>query len=108
MTYKDRTESGKKLTERIACPLCHWWRTVKFGIDQRTGEPREVRFDKVDVENAPMWRLERLSGAGRASRNAKIELVDSKKLEALPAEMKEQIKRQCRKILEILEGGKNE
>ena len=74
-------------------------------LDQRTGEPREVRFDKVNVKTAPLWRVERLSGAGRASRNAKIELVDSKKLGELPPEMKEQIKTQCQKILEILEEG---
>jgi hypothetical protein len=102
MTYKDKTESGEKLTERVACPLCGWWRTLNFGIDQHTGEPREVRFDKVDVETAPLWRMERLSGAGRASRNAKIGVVDSRKLGELPSEFKEQIRRQCRKILEIL------
>jgi len=102
MTYKDKTESSVKYTERVACPLCGWWRTLNWGINQRTGEPREVRFDKVDVEVAPMMRVEILSGAGRASRNAKIELVDSKKLEELPQELKEQIRHQCQKILEIL------
>ena len=105
MTYKDKTESGENHTERVACPLCGWWRTLNFGIDQRTGEPREVRFDKVDVETAVLWRVERLSGAGRASRNAKIDLVDSRKLGELPAEMREQIKTQCRKILEVLNEG---
>lgn len=103
MTYKDKTESGEKQTERVACPLCGWWRTLNFGIDQRTGEPREVRFDKVNVETAALWRVERLSGAGRASRNAKIDLVDSRKLGELPAELKEQIRQQCHKILAILE-----
>jgi len=93
-------------TERIACPLCGWWRTITpgYGIDQRTGEPREVRFDKVDVEHAPMWRLERLSGAGKGSHNAKIELIDSKRLIELPEELKEQIKAQCHRILALLEG----
>lgn len=90
-------------TERIACPMCGWWRTVKFGVDQRTGEPREVRFDKVDVTTAPMWRLEKLRGAGRGSKDAKIELLDSKTLGDLPEEMKEQIRQQCHKILEVLE-----
>ena len=90
-------------TERFACPLCGWWRTAKWGIDQRIGETREMRFDKVDVAVAPMWRLERLTGAGRGSKDAKIELLDSKKLEELPAEIKDQVRTQCRKILEILE-----
>lgn len=101
-SYKDKTQPGKQ-TERVCCALCGWWRTLNWGIDQRTGEPREVRFDKVDVETAPLWRVERLSGAGRASRNAKIELIDSRKLGELPPELKEQIRRQCQKILEILE-----
>lgn len=95
------------MTERLACPLCGWIRTIPFGIDQRTGKPREVRFDKVDVENAPMWRREVLSGAGRGSKDAKIELTDSKTLAELPAEIKSQIKTQCRRILEIL-GGEDE
>jgi len=90
-------------TERVCCPVCGWWRTKKWGVDSRTGEPREVRFDKVDVAVAPMWRLERLSGAGRGSREAKIEMLDSKKLGDLPADLKEQIRQQCHKILEVLE-----
>ena len=90
-------------TERFACPMCGWWRTAKWGIDQRTGEAREMRFDKVDVAVAPMWRLEKLTGAGRGSKNARIELLDSKKLGELPAEIKDQVRTQCRKILEILE-----
>ena len=103
MTYKDKTESGAKNTERLACPLCGWWRTLNFGISRRTGEPREVRFDKVDLETAPMWRLEHLAGAGRGSKDAKIELVDSRKLGELSTEIKAQIRQQCLKILEILE-----
>ena len=91
-------------TERIACPMCGWWRTVAFGVSQRTGKPREIRFDKVDVENNPLWRLERLTGAGRGSRDAKIELLETKKLEELPEDIKEQIRSQCHRILEILEG----
>lgn len=102
MTYKDKTGPGAKYTERLACPLCGWWRTVNFGISQRTGEPREVRFDKVDLETAPMWRLEHLVGAGRGSKDAKIELVDSRKLGGLSPELKSQIRQQCLKILEIL------
>ena len=104
MSYKDSTGPREpKLVERIACPLCGWWRTVNFGVSQRTGEPREVRFDKVDLEAAPMWRLEHLVGAGRASKDAKIEMVDSHTLAQLPDDIKQQIVRQCKKILSILE-----
>lgn len=92
-------------TERYCCPMCGWWRTSPYGVNPQTGEIREVRFDKVNLDVAPMWRLERLSGAGRGSRDAKIELINSKKLEDLPEELKEQIKRQCHKILEKLEEG---
>lgn len=101
-SYKDRAAPGGNLSERIACPMCGWIRTLKYGKDEQTGEPREVRFDKMDVENAPILRLERLIGRGRASKEAVIELVDSKKLSELPDEYKEQIKIQCNRILENL------
>ena len=106
MSYKNG-EPGANPVERICCPLCGWIRTVKARVYQRTtpyyeaGEPRKVHFD-VDVEHAPIWRLDWLSGKGQGSREAKIELVDSKTLAELPAELKEQIIRQCHKILEIL------
>jgi len=102
MSYKDTERERRNPVERLACPMCGWIRTVSYGISQRTGEPREVRFDKVDVESAPLWRLDKFSGKGRGSREATIELVDSKTLAELPAELKEQIRRQCLKILEAL------
>lgn len=89
-------------TSRICCPMCGWWRTVQYGIDQRTGKPREIRYDKVDPASAPMYRLERMTGAGRGSKDAKIELLESKGLKDLPADMREQIAAQCRNILEAL------
>ena len=90
-------------TERYACPMCGWWRTAKWGTDQKTGQPRELRFDKVEVEVAPMWRLEQLHGAGRGSPNASIELLGIKKLKELPQEYKDQIITQCKRILKELE-----
>ena len=89
-------------TERICCPMCGWWRTSPYGENKQTGEIREVRFDKVDVKNAPIWKLSRLRGAGRGSKNATIEFIDSKTLAELPEEMKEQIRRQCHRILDVL------
>jgi len=56
----------------------------------------------MDVENTPILRIERLTGRGQASKQAVIELVDSKKLSELPDEYKEQIKIQCKRILENL------
>ncbi len=102
-SYKDADRERHNPVERLACPMCGWIRTVIFGISRRTGEPREVRFDKMDVEHASIWRLDRLSGKGRGSKEATIELVDSKTLAQLPGELKEQISRQCHKILDILE-----
>ena len=90
-------------SERYCCPMCGWWRTAKWGIDQKTGEPREVRFDKVDPAVAPMWRRERFTGAGRASKNARIETIETKALIALPDDMKAQIREQCQRILDVLE-----
>jgi len=101
-SYKDRTTPRGNLVERIACPMCGWLRPLNYGVSEITGEPREVRFDKMDVENAPILRVERLSGRGRASKQAVIELVSSKKLSELPEEYKEQIKIQCHRILNIL------
>jgi len=102
MSYKDTDRERRNPVERLACPMCGWVRTVNFGISQRTGEAREVRFDKVDVERAPIWRLDRLSGKGQGSKEATIELVDSKTLAELDEDLKEQIRRQCHKILEAL------
>lgn len=78
---------------------------MSYGLDSKTGKPREIRFDKVDPSSAPMWRLERLSGAGRASKEAKIELIDSKGLKDLPEQLRAQIAEQCHRILEVLEKG---
>jgi len=89
-------------SERIQCPMCGWIRTAKYGIG-KNGLPREVRFDKVDPSQVLVRRREKLSGAGRKSHNARIELVDAKKLWELDEESKEQIRNQARKILELLE-----
>lgn len=106
-TYKTRTGEGKPV-ERIRCPLCGWIRTTQAAQPYRrttpyyqAGEPKRIRFD-IDVENVPMWRLERLAGKGRGSKEATIELLDSKLLGELPGELKEQIKKQCQRILALL------
>jgi hypothetical protein len=90
-------------TERIACPLCGWWRTLPYGVIKQTGEIREVRFDKVDPATANLYYKSHMAGAGRGSKEAKIELTDGRRLEELPEEIKEQIIRQCHRILEVLE-----
>ena len=90
-------------TESICCCLCGWWRSVHYGVD-REGNPREVRFDKVDPATAPMWRKQRLRGAGHASHDATIQLIDSKGLAELPEPIKAQIRGQCHRILDVLEG----
>jgi len=100
-SYKD-TIKGDKLVERLQCPMCGWIRPVKWGISKRTGEARVVRFDKMDLINARLWRLEKLTSAGRGSKKATIELVDSKTLIELPADIKMQIISQCQAILKIL------
>lgn len=102
MSYKDTERERPNPVERLACPLCGWGRTLNYGVSKRTGEVREVRFDKIDVEHAPIWRLDWMSGKGRGSKEATIELVDSKTLAELPDDLKDQIKRQCYRILEVL------
>ncbi len=101
-SYKDVRPAGERLSERLACPLCGWIRPVSYGVSKRTGEVREVRFDKIKLDTAPLWRLERLTGMGRGSKEASIELINSKTLIELPDEIKSQIKNQCQKILKIL------
>lgn len=101
-SYKDRGPKGTGLVERLQCPICGWIRPVKYGISKRTGEVRTVRFDKMDLIHAPLWRLEKLTPAGRASPKATIELVDSKTLIHLDSDIKLQIISQCQAILKIL------
>ena len=100
-SYKGAS-SGEGLSDRMACVMCGWWRTVSYGVSQKTGLPREVRFDKVDPSTATVWRRERLRGAGRGQHGASIEVVQSKTLRELDPDIKEQIRSQCKKILEIL------
>ena len=103
MSYKDTERERRNPVERIACPMCGWIRPLNYyGESERTGEPRQVRFDKMDVATAPIWRLERFSGKGRGSKQASIELVDSKTLAQLPEELKAQIRNQCQKISRLL------
>jgi len=49
-----------------------------------------------------MWRKQRLRGAGHASHDATIELIDSKGLAELPEPIKAQIRGQCHRILDVL------
>lgn len=104
-SYKDAVAAPKLggfTVERLQCPMCGWIRPVNYGVSERTGKPREVRFDKMNLETAAIWRLERLEPRGRGSKDAKIELIDSKTLAELPEDIKRQIKIQCQKILEII------
>lgn len=104
MGYKDGRVGGNPVV-RVACPMCGWWRQLEsYGISQKTLEPRVVKFDKVDVENGAMLRVEVLKGAGRGSRNASVDLVETKGLRELPEELKAQIKRQAQRILAVLGG----
>jgi len=103
-SYKDAVapKVGGFTVERLQCPMCGWIRPVKYGVSKRTGKPRVVRFDKMNLDTAKLWRLERLVPRGRASKDARIELIDSMTLAELPDDIKYQIKIQCQKILEIL------
>lgn len=89
--------------ERYCCPMCGWWRTQPYGVNRETGEIREVRFDKVDPATAPMYHKDVMSGAGRGSKDAKVEHIEERGLKDLPDPMKEQIRGQCHRILEVLE-----
>jgi len=88
--------------EYLQCPLCGWRRPIKYGVKQRdSGRLREVRFDKVDVENVKVWQVYELTSEGRGK--GRMMLADYKLLQELPEEIKSQIINQCKKILKILE-----
>lgn len=82
--------------EYLSCPFCSWCRPIKYG-------GREVRFDKVDPAKVRVWQLRDLRGAGKGSKNAHIDIVDSQTLSELPQELKNDIKNQAQRILEALE-----
>lgn len=103
-SYKDKTRTGSSESARIACPLCGWWRTLNYGVSKQTGEIREVRFDKVDPATATLYRVEKLSGAGRASPDATIETIETRQITEIPEEYRDQIRDQCYRILAALEG----
>jgi len=101
--YKDRTELGPKEVEQLACPLCGWVRGKnRYGVDQ-DGKPREVRFDKIDLDKALIWRVLRLGGRYPMSKRGIMEVVKGRTLAELDSNVKKQIATQCRRILNIIE-----
>jgi hypothetical protein len=90
------------ITEAICCPFCGWWRTNPYGLDNE-GNPRWVRFDRLDPAAAPMWRRQRLIGAGRGSHKSRVETLETRPMADLPEDLKKQMREQCQKILAALE-----
>jgi hypothetical protein len=88
---------------RVACPLCGWWRTLDFGIDA-AGTPREVRFDKVNPATSLLVRVERLHGHGREQGKSEILLIDAKGILGMDPKYLHQIRTQCHRILDVIEG----
>jgi len=82
------------------CPLCGWRRPIKYGISQKTGMPRDVRFDKIDLEKIEVYQVYELTSEGKGK--GKMEKIEGKTIENLPEDLKQQIKNQCKKILEML------
>ena len=78
------------------CPFCAWCRPIKYG-------GREVRFDKVDPENVKAIQVRELTGQRFGTpKGGHIEIIESQTLRELPEDLKEQIRRQCDKILKAL------
>ncbi len=85
-----------KEVEYQQCPFCGWCRPVQYG-------GREVRFDKVDPGNIKPFQVRRLSGQRIGEpKGGHIEIIQSKTLNQLPGETKNQIRNQCKKILDSL------
>lgn len=91
--------------EYNACPFCGWVRSLKYGESQRAeaGQPRVVSFSKVDPAKVLVYQKRRLTGAGRGSHKASIEVIEGLHLAELPDELKQDIARQAHRILAILE-----
>lgn len=91
--------------EYYACPFCGWVRSLKYGASQRSeaGQPRVVSFTKVDPAQVLVYQKRRLTGAGRGSHNASIQVIEGQHLAELPDELKHDIADQARRILAILE-----
>lgn len=81
--------------EYYSCPFCAWTRPLSYG-------GRDVSLTKVDPGKVRVWQLRNLSGAGKGSKGAKIEIIDSQRLSELPDNLKNDIKKQCQKILQAL------
>jgi len=89
--------------EYLQCPFCGWCRPVRYGVKQKNGGVlREVDFGSVDPGKVKVWQLRELAGAGRASKKARIKIIDYKTLSMLSDQEKQKIKNQCEKILKIL------
>jgi len=81
----------------LQCSFCGWCRPIQYG-------GREVKFDKVDPQNIKSFQVHRLSGQRiRESKGGYIEIIESKTLKELSGQMKNQIKFQCKEILDGLE-----
>ena len=68
------------------------------------GIPREVRFDKVNPATASMARVERLHGHGSGKGASEILLIESKRILSVDSRLLNQIRNQCHKILDDVEG----
>jgi len=68
------------------------------------GTPREVRFDKVNPATASMARVERPHGHGGGKGASEILLIESKRILSVDSRLLNQIRTQCHKILDVVEG----
>ena len=94
------------------CPVCLFCKPVKYGISQYTGKERPVpAFDRAIDRLDEIYIVEfrslggKVEGTGkgyRGSAKGKMEIVGGLTLKELPEEIKEQLRRKCKKILEII------
>jgi len=85
-----------KKREYLQCPLCGWVRPKNY-------VGGEFRFDKVDAKSVLVWQVKEMGGY-----RSGFKLIEGKKLRELPDELKEQIRTQCKRILEELGEMKDE
>ena len=95
--------------ETLACPFCGWHHSIKQSR-KRTGRsalnidvPVGFSFSNIDPSKVLVYQRRKMSGAGRGSKNAKIEIIAGQYLWQLPEPLKEELKSQALKIIDFLE-----
>ncbi len=99
--------NSMKETIQLQCPCCGWVHPTSHtlpSIKRRAEhhEFREFRFANIDPAEVFVVRRVRMGGREKGSKRGKVEFLGGLKLGELPGDLKEEIRGQCRRILELV------